>query len=77
MTTQVASDLGFLGINVDSNFDLAWLKTEVVNKFNEGDRTSAYKLINFARHSEDEAVRKYATDMLALHPEMQTESVAS
>ena len=60
MNKVLASELGFLGINVDSNFDLAWLKTEVADKIREGDITSIYKLINFARHSEDPAIRDYA-----------------
>ena len=63
MNKVLASELGFLGINVDSNFDLAWLQTEVVNKLAQGDKMSAYKLINFARHSEDEAIKTYANQM--------------
>lgn len=70
MNRQLASDAGFLGINVDSNFDLAWLKTEVVNKLEQGDKTSALKLLNFARHSEDEKIKKYAEDMLELHKDV-------
>lgn len=67
MNKVLASEIGFLGVNVDSNFDLAWLKTEVVDKLENGDMTSAYKLLNFARHSEDPKIVKYATDMLELH----------
>lgn len=63
MNKVLASELGFLGINVDSNFDLAWLQTEVVNKLAQGDKMSAYKLINFARHSEDEKIKTYANQM--------------
>ena len=63
MNKVLASELGFLGINEDSNFDLAWLQTEVVNKLAQGDKMSAYKLINFARHSEDEAIKTYANQM--------------
>lgn len=67
MNKTLASELGFLGINVDSNFDLAWLKTEVVNKLEQGDLMSAYKLVNFARHSDDPAIVDYATKMVELY----------
>ena len=62
MNKLLAKELGFLGINVDSNFDLAWLKTEVADKIREGDQTSIYKLINFARHSDDIEIRRYANE---------------
>ena len=67
MNKTLASEIGFLGINVDSNFDLAWLKTEVVNKLEQGDMTSAYKLLNFARHSDDPKIVDYANKMVELH----------
>lgn len=66
MDKTIAKELGFLGINVESGFDLAWLKTEVVNKAQQGDKTTIYKLLNIARHSEDEEIKKYASDMLEL-----------
>ena len=67
MNKLLASELGFLGINVDSNFDLAWLKTEVADKIREGDQTSIYKLINFARHSESQEIRDYANIIAKLY----------
>ena len=67
MNKTLASEIGFLGINVDSNFDLAWLKTEVVNKLEQGDMMSAYKLLNFARHSDDTKIVDYANKMVELH----------
>ena len=67
MNKVLAKDLGFLGVNVDSNFDLAWLKTEVADKIREGDITSIYKLINTARHNEDPAIRDYAVKIAALY----------
>lgn len=70
MNKTLASEIGFLGINVDSNFDLAWLKTEVINKLEQGDKMSVYKLLNFARHNDDPKIVKYATDMLELHKDL-------
>lgn len=70
MDKVMAQEMGFLGVNVPSNFDLAWLQTEVVNKMNQGDTTSAFQLLNIARHSDDEAVKTYAIQMVQLHPEM-------
>lgn len=67
MNKLLASELGFLGINVDSNFDLAWLKTEIADKIREGDQMSIYKLINFARHSEDPEIRRYANIIADLY----------
>lgn len=70
MNKTLAQEIGFLGINVDSNFDLAWLKTEVINKLEQGDKMSVYKLLNFARHSENEKIKTYATNMLELHKDL-------
>ena len=67
MNMQLAKDLGFLGINVDSGFDLAWMKTEVADKIAKGDKMGVYKLVNFARHSEDEAVRDYAYKLMQVY----------
>ena len=67
MNMQLAKDLGFLGINVDSGFDLAWMKTEIADKIAKGDKMSVYKLVNFARHSEDEAVRDYAYKLMEVY----------
>lgn len=70
MDKVMAQEMGYLGVNVPSNFDLAWLQTEVVNKMNQGDITSAFQLLNIARHSDDEAIKTYAVQMVQLHPEM-------
>lgn len=67
MNMQLAKDLGFLGINVDSGFDLAWLKTEVADKIAHGDKMGVYRLVNFARHSEDEKVRDYAYKLMQVY----------
>lgn len=68
--STMAKELGFLGVNVDSNIDLPWLKTEVVNKIASGDKTSAYKLLNFARHCDDEACKAYAAQMMELYADI-------
>ena len=67
MNMQLAKDLGFLGINVDSGFDLAWLKTEVADKIAHGDKMGVYRLVNFARHSEDEKIRDYAVKLMEVY----------
>ena len=67
MNMQLAKDLGFLGINVDTGFDLAWLKTEVADKIAHGDKMGVYKLVNFARHSEDASIRDYALKLMEVY----------
>lgn len=42
--------LGSLGVNVDQNLTIDWVKTELVNKAEQGDENSVYKMINLARH---------------------------
>lgn len=42
--------LGSLGVNVDQNLTIDWVKTELVNKAEQGDINSVYKMINLARH---------------------------
>lgn len=59
-------ELGYLGVNVDSNATIDWLKTEVVNKAMQGDGMAVYKLYNFARHSDDDAVKDFANKWIAL-----------
>lgn len=56
--------LGSMGVNVDQNWDIPTLNTEVVNKAEAGDSTSVYKLINIARHSEQEDIKAYALQEL-------------
>lgn len=51
-------ELGYLGINVDTNVTPDWLDTEVINKAKNGDDMAMYKLYNFALHSDDATIRK-------------------
>lgn len=69
MDRTMAQEMGYLGVNVESNVDLAWLQTEVVNKMKQGDKTSAYRLLNLARHSTDEAVKEYAVKLVQANPD--------
>ena len=70
LSRQLASDLGFLGVNVDSAVELSWLKTEVADKIREGDKTSILRLVNLARHSEDEKVKAYAVTLTQIYERM-------
>jgi hypothetical protein len=51
-------ELGYLGINVDTNVTPDWLDTEVINKAKNGDDMAMYRLYNFALHSDDARIRK-------------------
>ena len=48
--------LGSLGVNVDQNLTIDWVKTELVNKAEQGDENSVYKMINLARHCPQEDI---------------------
>lgn len=69
MDKTMAQEMGYLGVNVESCTDLAWLQSEVVNKMKQGDKTSAYRLLNLARHSTDEAVKEYAIKLVQANPD--------
>lgn len=51
-------ELGYLGINVDTNVTPDWLDTEVINKAKNGDDMAMYRLYNFALHSDDATIKK-------------------
>lgn len=68
MNIELARQLGFLGVNVDQNFGIDWLKTEVVNKAEQGDVNSLYKLYNIARHytgDNEKEIKQSASEAIA------------
>ena len=54
MDKVMASELGFLGVNVDSNLDIPYVYLELVQKAEKGDKTAMFKLYNLSRHYEGE-----------------------
>lgn len=54
MDVVMASELGFLGNNVDSNVSLPYAYTELVRKAQEGDMTALYKIEQLMRHYQGE-----------------------
>lgn len=68
MDRTMAQEMGYLGVNVESCTDLAWLQSEVVNKMKQGDKTSVYRLLNLARHSTDADVKEYAIKVVQANP---------
>lgn len=50
MDTVMASEMGFLGNNVDSDVSLPYAYTELVRKADEGDQTALYKIEQIKRH---------------------------
>lgn len=63
---EMYSLLGFLGTNVDFNVEFPWIKTELVNHAEQGDKFSLYRLMQLARHSKQKAEQKYAQEMVKL-----------
>jgi hypothetical protein len=53
------SELGVLG-NTHQNLTIQYVKTELVDKAEQGDTTALFNLENVARHSEVEEVATYA-----------------
>ena len=54
MDAAMASEMGFLGNNVDSNVSLPYAYTELVRKAQEGDMTALYKIEQLMRHYQGE-----------------------
>ena len=54
MDAVMASEMGFLGNNVDSNVSLPYAYTELVRKAQEGDQTALYKIEQLMRHYQGE-----------------------
>ena len=54
MDAVMASEMGFLGNNVDSNVSLPYAYTELVRKAQEGDMTALYKIEQLMRHYQGE-----------------------
>lgn len=63
MSRNFASELGFFG-SVDEGLTIDYVKTEIVNKAEQGDSTAIYKLIQIVRHSKQEDVVAYAKEQL-------------
>ena len=65
MDAVMASEMGFLGNNVDSNVSLPYAYTELVRKAQEGDMTALYKIEQLMRHYQGENAEElffYLTD---------------
>lgn len=54
MDAVMASEMGFLGNNVDSKVSLPYAYTELVRKAQEGDMTALYKIEQLMRHYQGE-----------------------
>ena len=52
MDKVMASELGYLGVNVDQNLDIPYIYLELEQKAVKGDETALFKLHNVARHYE-------------------------
>ena len=50
MDILMNQELGFLGTNVDDNWNVADVYTELVEKAENGDKTALYKLNQIVRH---------------------------
>lgn len=67
MEIRTARDLGFLGTNVDQNLTLDFVHYELVQKAEQGDKTSVFKMHQIVRHyvgENQETIRKYVSDAL-------------
>ena len=76
MDRVMASELGFLGVNVDEKLTIDYIKTELVDKAEKGDKTVIFKLHNIARHSEGEnaeEIKEYAVNALERLGEVEVE----
>ena len=54
MDAVMASEMGFLGNNVDSDVSLPYAYTELVRKAQEGDQTALYRIEQLMRHYQGE-----------------------
>ena len=52
MDKVMASELGYLGVNVDQNLDIPYVYLELEQRAVKGDKTALFKLHNVARHYE-------------------------
>lgn len=76
MEMRTAQELGFLGTNVDQNLTLDYVHFELIQKAEQGDKTSVFKLHQIARHyvgENQEAIRKFAVDGLTRLGELEAE----
>ena len=60
---ELYRELGFLG-NVDEGLTIDYVKTEIVDKAEQGDSTATFKLNQIVRHSDNAAVVSYAKAQL-------------
>ena len=60
---ELYKELGFLG-NVDEGLTIDYVKTEIVDKAEQGDSTAIFKLNKIVRYSDNEAVVNYAKSQL-------------
>lgn len=80
MDKVMASELGSLGINVDQNLTIDYLKTQLEDYADKGDKTVLFKLHNIARHYEGdnaESIKKFAREALVRLGEFEEEKKAS
>lgn len=76
MDRVMASELGFLGVNVDEKLTIDYIKTELVDKAEKGDKTVIFKLHNIARHYEGEnaeEIKEFAVNALTRLGELEAE----
>lgn len=76
MDKVMASELGFLGVNVNEKLTIDYIKTELVDKAEKGDKTVIFKLHNIARHYEGEnaeEIKEYAKNALVRLGEVEEE----
>ena len=52
LDSRMASELGFLGLNVHDDVSIDWCYTELVRKAEEGDKTALFTMYQLARHYE-------------------------
>lgn len=79
MDRVMASELGFLGVNVDEKLTIDYIKTELVDKAEKGDKTVIFKLHNIARHYEGEnaeEIKEYAVNALERLGEVEVDVAA-
>jgi hypothetical protein len=62
-TSELYRELGFLG-NCDEALTIDYVKTEIVNKAEQGDSNSIFKLNQIIRHSDNAEVVAYARAQL-------------
>lgn len=76
MDRVMASELGFLGVNVNEKLTIDYIKTELVDKAEKGDKTVIFELHNIARHYEGEnaeEIKEYAVHALERLGEVEVE----